>query len=146
MTLSIKITPSINYAFALELTRSNMHYYYQKHQIEWEDACFTKNWEKSENLGVHQNNDCIGVIRLETDAQTCYLADLQLVPEVQSQGIGSYVLNYVKQLAKVRQKQLMSLVVFLDNPAVSLYRRNGFEIAQRNDILARMECDLSPAL
>lgn len=143
MLETIKITPLITYDFALELTHSNMQFYYKKHKIEWENACYAQNWQKSENLGIYQQQRCVGVIRLEQDAHTCYLADLQLLPEVQGQGIGSYVLGYIRQLAQVRQKQLMSLVVFLDNPAINLYRRHGFEIMQRNDILARMECNLT---
>lgn len=142
MSNPIKITPAIDYEFALNLTRSNMEHYYLKHQITWEDHCFAANWQKSENFGLYQNNQCIGVIRQEEDATTAYLADLQLLPQMQGQGIGSYVLNYLKQLAQIRKKNLMSLIVFLDNPALELYKRNGFEITKSTEILARMECKL----
>ncbi|WP_020559305.1 GNAT family N-acetyltransferase [Thiofilum flexile] len=143
MTITVKITPTVDYDFALALTYSNMHYYYEKHQIGWETPCFLKNWQKSENFGIHHQQQCIGVIRLEEDDRTCYLADLQLLPDLQGQGIGSYVLHYMKQLAQIRKKQLMSLLVFVDNPAMNLYRRHGFEVTEKTEVLARMECPLN---
>lgn len=143
MQESIKLTPVIDYEFALELTRSNMNFYYQKHNIQWEDHCFATNWQKSENFGVYLKNQCIGVLRQEHDLQATYLADLQIKSDLQGQGIGNFILNYVKQLAQIRKKNLVSLVVFLDNPALFLYQRHGFSITQKNEVLARMECPLT---
>ena len=139
----IKITPNIDYTFALNLTRSNMQPYYDRYAITWEDPCFATNWQQSENFGLYQADTCIGVIRLQQDQATSYLADLQLIPSVQGQGIGSYALGYMQQLAKIRQKHLMSLVAFVDNPAIKLYTRYGFKSVSTTEVLTRMECVLS---
>jgi len=135
----IKLIPTQDYTFALELTYHNMAHYYQQHNITWEDQCFAKNWEKSENFEIRLEQQRLGVLRLESDGQICYLADLQIMQRAQGQGIGSYVLHYVQQLAQVRKQKWISLIVFLNNPALRLYERHDFKIVAKSEILARME-------
>ena len=118
----IKITPNIDYAFALALSRSNMAEYYARHGMVWDDPCYARFWAASETV--------------------CHLADLQVIPDVQGQGVGSYALDYMRQLAKIRGKQSMRLLVFIDNPVREFYQRCGFRILEQQGVFYYMECEL----
>lgn len=56
---------------------------------------------------------------------------IAVVPEYRSQGIGTQLLTHL--LASAFSKVPISLSVSVDNPAVRLYKRFGFEIVSRND-------------
>ncbi|MDQ5770316.1 GNAT family N-acetyltransferase [Thiothrix subterranea] len=139
----IKITPHVDYEFALQLARSNMAAYYQQHGIVWEEPYFAKFWQESENFGIYQEGQCVGFARLRNEQEVCHLADLQVSTAFQGKGLGAYALGYVLQLAKIRRKARMRLVVFADNPAQSLYQRFGFQVVERAGSLWKMECALA---
>ena len=139
----IKITPKVDYDFALQLSRSNMVTYYATHGIVWEDAYFARFWEASENFGLYQDGQCIGVVRIRVEEDALHLADLHIVPELQGTGLGGEALRYMMQLAKVRRKPLMRLAVFGDNPARRFYERHGFEVVEQEGVLWKMACVLS---
>ena len=138
----IKITPNIDYAFALALSRSNMADYYARHEMVWDDPCYARFWAASENFGLYQEQRCVGLVRLNTSDKICHLADLQVIPDVQGQGVGSYALDYMRQLAKIRGKQSMRLLVFIDNPVREFYQRCGFRILEQQGVFYYMECEL----
>ncbi len=139
----IKVTPQVDYAFALKLSRSNMAAYYDKHGFVWDDAYFARFWEASENFGLYQDERCIGVVRIRVEEDALHLADLHIVPELQGMGLGGEALRYMMQLAKVRRKPLMRLAVFGDNPARHFYERHGFEVVEQEGVLWKMACVLS---
>ena len=136
----IKITPKVDYAFALQLSRSNMAEYYAKHGIVWDDTYFARFWEASENFGLYQDDQCIGVVRIRLEDDAIHLADLHVVPECQGTGIGGEALQYMMQLAKVRRKPLMRLTVFGDNPARRFYERHGLKVVEEEGALCKMAC------
>ena len=138
----IKITPNIDYAFALALSRSNMAEYYARHGMVWDDPCYARFWAASENFGLYQEQRCVGLVRLNASETICHLADLQVIPDVQGQGVGSYALDYMRQLAKIRGKQSMRLLVFIDNPVREFYQRCGFRILEQQGVFYYMECEL----
>jgi len=135
----IKITPNIDYVFALELSRSNMAAYYARHGLVWDDPCYARLWTDAENFGLYQAQRCVGLVRLKTFEEFCHLSDLQVIPEAQGQGVGSYALDYMCQLAKVRGKQQIRLRVFIDNPVHEFYQRYGFRILEQQGVFYYME-------
>ncbi len=138
----IKITPKVDYAFALQLSRSNMAAYYEQHGFVWEDAYFERFWAASENFGLYQDDRCVGVVRLRVEDDACHLADLQILPECQGAGIGSHALQYMLQLAQVRRKTTMRLRVFEDKAAIRLYERYDFQVIACDGGLCTMERSL----
>jgi len=117
--------------------------YYQQYGIVWEEPYFAKFWQESENFGIYQESQCVGFVRLRNEQSVCHLADLHVSPAFQGKGFGTYALSYALQLAKVRRKALMRLVVFADNPSQSLYQRYGFHLVERAGSLWKMECALA---
>ncbi|QTR51080.1 GNAT family N-acetyltransferase [Candidatus Thiothrix anitrata] len=138
----IKITPNIDYVFALELSRSNMADYYTRHELVWDDPCYERLWAGSENFGLYHEDRCVGLVRLNATDEICHLADLQVIPGMQGQGVGSYALDYMRKLAKIRGKQQMRLLVFIDNPVREFYQRCGFRILEQEGVFYQMECTL----
>jgi ribosomal protein S18 acetylase RimI-like enzyme len=139
----IKITPKVDYDFALQLSRSNMAEYYAKHGFVWDDTYFARFWEAAENFGVYQDDQCVGFVRMRLDEDAMHLSDLQVMPEYQGTGIGAAALQYMMQLAKVRRKPFMRLGVFADNPARRFYERHGFQVVEQEGALCKMVCALS---
>lgn len=73
----------------------------------------------------------VGVITLSDWGEQLHLTWLAIVPQMQRQGLGSNLIQYSQQQATKLGKPL-TLQVLRNNPAVSLYRRFGFEISEQN--------------
>ena len=79
---------------------------------------------------------------LEMDTRYVELKNLAVATALQGQGVGSYALDYMRQLAKIRGKQSMRLLVFIDNPVREFYQRCGFRILEQQGVFYYMECEL----
>src|SRR5690606_37791546 len=70
----------------------------------------------------------VGLLRLCDEDGPLGLRDLQVVPERQGQGIGTWAVRQTQALALERGSVCVQLRVYEENPAARLYRRLGFEI------------------
>ncbi|MEH1829707.1 MAG: GNAT family N-acetyltransferase [Nostoc sp.] len=73
----------------------------------------------------------VGVITLSDWGEQLHLTWLAIVPQMQRQGLGSNLIQYCQQQA-IKLGKPLTLQVLRNNPAVSLYRRFGFEISEQN--------------
>jgi len=121
------VRPS-DYDFAHDLTRNNMAEFVTRHWGGWDSAIFRKNFEQTENYLVYCCSDPAGFVRLAVDGAQLVLDDLQIVPEFQNQGIGTWVLRQIQSIAIQRNLRSVRLRCFHDNPAYNLYRRVGFHV------------------
>ena len=55
-----------------------------------------------------------------------------MAPDARGQGIGAALLDEAERLARKEGKTLMTLEVLTTNPAIHLYERAGFKIAETN--------------
>ena len=78
---------------------------------------------------VHLCNRKQGVLTLADWGDQIHLVWMAIQPEMQRQGVGSALVEYCQRQARDAGKPL-TLQVLRDNPAVSLYRRYGFEAVQ----------------
>ena len=78
---------------------------------------------------THQKQ-CVGLIKLGVLKDRIHIRQFQILPELHGLGIGSYVVDVVKNKAKQHQLPI-TLFVLLDNPAKSLYLRHGFYVEQQ---------------
>jgi GNAT superfamily N-acetyltransferase len=74
---------------------------------------------------VERAGVAIGAVGLKEKADGFFLAELQLLPELQGQGLGTEMLRSVLQRAAAAHKPV-ALRVLLQNRARSLYERHGF--------------------
>ncbi|MDZ8091514.1 MAG: GNAT family N-acetyltransferase [Nostoc sp. DedQUE05] len=66
---------------------------------------------------------------------SCFLNTLSVAPEYHRQGIGSYLINFVKEKASFQGFSSVSLIVLADNKnAIRLYHRQGFQKSKHINI------------
>ena len=74
----------------------------------------------------------VGVLRVEQRNEALFLANLQILPSYQGQGIGTAVITDI--LATARQRRVpVHLQVLKGNPARQLYDRLGFVVTGQTD-------------
>lgn len=73
----------------------------------------------------------VGVLTLADRGDVIHLVWMAVLPVAQRQGLGSALIAYCKLRARDAEKPL-TLQVLRNNPAFSLYERQGFEVYAEN--------------
>jgi GNAT superfamily N-acetyltransferase len=111
---------------AHEISRANMERYYTALGLRWDTDVFEALWRSTENHAIRERDALIGFLRLRAESDTIYISDLQIVPERQRRGAGTFALAYVERLAHERGITRMRLRAFTGSAAIRLYERAGF--------------------
>src|SRR4030042_5002082 len=95
-------------------------------------------WQQKHPSIILYDGKAIGTIYvLETDG-FIEIGQFFILPEYQNKGIGSYLLKNI--LAKAdRLPRISKLACLKNTPAISLYRRHGFEIVREQEMFYFME-------
>ena len=72
----------------------------------------------------------VGYYKIESRKDCLYLADIQVLPEHQGQGIGTRLIEVLKDRAVLEAKAIR-LRVLKENPASQLYQRLGFILIEQ---------------
>ena len=75
----------------------------------------------------------IGLLKIGHFDNRLHISQFQLLPHTQGQGIGSKVLVALKRGALKKEKDI-TLYVLKNNPAQSLYLRQGFKILKQDEL------------
>ncbi|MBW8366938.1 MAG: GNAT family N-acetyltransferase [Arenimonas sp.] len=126
IALSLRIADDSDREFCEQLNRRNMSAYLARRGIEWDSARFEVSWQDFENLIILNSSFAVGHMRLTPEPPTLGLRDLQILPEYQHQGIGSWAVQQAKAMAESRSFRGLKLRVYEENPATALYARLGF--------------------
>ncbi|RQW62767.1 GNAT family N-acetyltransferase [Vibrio viridaestus] len=137
--VEIEVEKSNSIELASELTRSNMRLYYQARNIIWDQRKYEENWSQFENFDVKYQRAWIGIIRFSSDEKALYIRDIQISPKYQNLDIGYSCLSYALEKAKLCSLSRLRLLVFSENPALSLYKTFGFQDLGESDGLIKME-------
>jgi ribosomal protein S18 acetylase RimI-like enzyme len=79
-----------------------------------------------------QNDTPLGFILIARQGWTDRIAVMGMIPKAQQQGLGRMFLTRILEEAKLRGERTLVLEAFEQNlPAVSLYKRVGFEVVER---------------
>jgi len=127
MKLSLLPANQDDAAFCEALTRRNMDCYRTNRGIQWDPERFRRSWAEFENLLILDGVEPVGLLRLCNEDGALGLRDLQVVPERQGQGVGTWAVCRAQALAVKRGCVGVQLRVYEENPASALYRRLGFE-------------------
>lgn len=126
---------------AERLCRHNMQPYYRRYQLVWNSVQFRQQLAGCENYFIMVNDQQAGFMSLDRrylsdTSGILTIRDLQLEPAYQGRGIGGQALNWIQQQAWQGGVQSLRIAAFVDNPALALYQRYGFEpVKQENCIV-----------
>lgn len=126
--------------FARELTRVNMRVYYLRYGLVWQPEAFDAEWSKRESYLVIQADQVVGFVGVTLETDYLYVRDVQLIEAHRRQGVGTWVMTCVAQMAIDRGCTNVRLKVFKSNPAVELYHRLGYLHVGQEAALWWMEC------
>ncbi len=129
--------------FAARLICSNMGDYYRKYSMRWNQQLFDQNWADRANFSICNENTPIGFLSLSKYNQHAYIRELQIMPNWQGKGAGSWALQETERMAQQRNCGYLRLKVFICNPALKLYDRAGFLIQMREGNIFGMEKNIT---
>jgi GNAT superfamily N-acetyltransferase len=144
MTLSLRSARHGDFPFCESLNRHAMGGYLAARVIPWDGSRFLASWAQFENLMILADSRVVGVLRLLPEQDALGLRDLQVVPERQGQGIGSWAVQQAKSIAGSRGFERLRLRVYEENPARALYARLGFTTESVTGGTVHMACELPP--
>ncbi|MBC8083741.1 MAG: GNAT family N-acetyltransferase [Hymenobacter sp.] len=79
-----------------------------------------------------------GLLEVAEAADRLFIQSLLLLPEFQSQGIGTYLLAQLMARAKAANKLLLLDVLRINSRALRLYQRLGFAISNTTELTFQM--------
>ena len=144
MKLSLRPAEASELAVSESLSRLNMASYRASRGVLWDPERFRLSWGEFENLAIVQSGQCCGFIRLLPEGGALAIRDVQVAPEFQGKGIGSWAIAEVKQIAASRGYGTVQLRVYPENPAMALYARLGFGVERVEDAVVHMRCYIPP--
>ena len=95
-------------------------------------------------LVVMQKSEPIGLLKVDCKKKEWELVQIQLLPSVQGQGIGDYLLRSLVQQARAANVSLR-LRVLKANPARRLYERVGFVVVAEKANACEMALGAGPS-
>lgn len=125
--------------FAARLIRSNMASYHRQYDMHWCPHSFGLNWPLRSNFRICARGTTIGILSMSLYNEHAYIRELQIVPAQRNRGAGSWALQQAEFLARRKGCQRLRLKVFINNPALGLYDRHGFQIKMRENSILGME-------
>jgi GNAT superfamily N-acetyltransferase len=144
MNFSLRPAAQEEFAFCESLSRRNMGDYLAARNVLWDPDRFLASWAAFENLMIVEGSQVVGLLRLTPERDALGLRDLQVLPEHQGRGIGTWAVQQAQSIAACRGFRRLQLRVYEDNPAKALYARLGFEVESVVDGAIHMACDLPP--
>ncbi|WP_425478053.1 GNAT family N-acetyltransferase [Novilysobacter spongiicola] len=103
-----------------------MHGYLAKRGIAWDSTRFHVSWKDFENRMIVAGADVVGLMRLLPEQDALGLRDLQVLPQHQVMGIGTWAVHQAQLAATHRAFKRLQLRVYEENPARAFYARMGF--------------------
>ncbi len=91
---------------------------------------------------VFDQNKNVGFFEFQEKKDAWYLWDMQLSKNVQNKGLGSQILSLVESEVAEKGGKKIILNVYKTNPAIKLYKRNGYEVFADNGDRYAMSKDL----
>ena len=142
MRLSLQPATDSDRRFCESLTRENMGAYLAARSSIWDSNRYSKSWAEFENLLIVESGAAVGLLRLLPVDDALEVRDIQVLPDCQGRGIGSWTIQQAKCLAVARGFFKLRLRVYEGNRAKSLYTRYGFTVELVDDGVVHMLCTL----
>lgn len=102
-----------------------------------QDAHYREHYPTAQYSVIISENTAIGRLYIDRWSREIRIMDIALLPEYRGQGIGTYFLRQLMDESTASQK-LLSIHVERLNPALRLYERLGFQVAEDKGIYLLM--------
>ena len=130
-----------NRRFAYEVLEITMNHYVNE-LPDWDENERRKYheeiWQSKRPKIIMYNNKPIGTIYIAENRNHTEIAQFYILPEYQNKGIGSHILEGILDNSD-KAGSTVELEVLKVNPAVSLYKRYGFQVVSSNEYIYQME-------
>ncbi|MGH1441806.1 MAG: GNAT family N-acetyltransferase [Cellvibrionaceae bacterium] len=124
---------------SINISKRMMFQYYQKYQLEWSSEKYLKVLLQAEHYHIHIGGELIGFFAYECSANEIFILDMQVLPQFQSQGVGSKVMVYLNDFCIQNNVPFIGLAVFKSNKkALNFYKNQKFHINEKSDIVYKM--------
>ena len=131
MKIALRPISEADFKFIYEVTKVTMQTYVEQTWGSWVDEEQWTRTYNSINLLTHQiiqlNSQDIGCLAVERSPSHIQLTKFYILPHFQRRGIGSFLIKQLINEARTRQIPLR-LRVLAVNPAINLYKREGFVV------------------
>ena len=144
MKLTLRPADDGDFEFCESLNRRSMGKYLAARGIAWDPVRFRASWAEFENLIIVADSKAVGLLRLLPENDALGLRDLQVLPGLRGQGIGTWAVRQVQSMAARRGYRRVQLRVYQENPARALYARLGFEGGRVLGGTVHMACPVVP--
>jgi ribosomal protein S18 acetylase RimI-like enzyme len=135
MMYTLRQVTVADYAFLFHLHRASMKDYVSQ-TWDWDErvqqTLFQERFEPSLLQIVVVDGRDVGVLSIKQQSDTLVLANLQILPDSQKQGLGTAIIRALIWQAS-QQGISVSLQVLKVNPALKLYERLGFTVTGETD-------------
>ncbi|MFG6203161.1 GNAT family N-acetyltransferase [Pseudomonas retamae] len=142
MSFELRLATTDDLTFARELTCRNMLPYYIEHELPWRDDVFDIAWSERQNWLIVRGEVSVGHISLSRDMSALYIRELQVDEAFQRQGVGSWAIDQVINMARGERRRAIRLTVFENNPARNLYERKDLQVKGKDECFLRMQLDI----
>lgn len=132
---TVRQATEADYAFLFHLYQASMKDYVTQ-TWGWDEAAqqilFRERFEPTHVQIVVVDGRAVGALSVQQQPDTLVLANLQILPEAQKQGLGAAIIKML--LCQARELGVsVSLQVLKVNPARKLYERLGFTVIGETD-------------
>ena len=114
---------------------------FSRHWGGWSPNAFRKDFHAEDTTLIVIAKRDVGFFSLRGTDSGLYLENIQLAPSIQGRGIGTAILEGILQRNPSKPIQLTT---FIDNPAISLYKRLGFEVIECEQATVHMLRPVGP--
>ena len=101
----------------------------------WQHDHFLENFktESGERLVVEQHGEPVGNLELEYRPGSVFVSNIQVVPEAQGQGLGTWLMKRLMTQARQSGDDVSLQAFVVNHRAVEFYERLGFLVTGRTD-------------
>lgn len=127
-----------DYRYCYNLCKSSMIQLFTQHWGGWKPSSFRSGFAPSRTTVIRIANRRAGWYSVRDEPDHSYLSDIYIAPRYRGRGIGSKV---IRGIIDSSRHPIVRLTTFIDNPALSLYKRLGFTIDENEDGVLKMHYD-----
>lgn len=97
----------------------------------------------SSTMLISLNNQFVGRLRVDENADTLHIGGIQIIPEFQNKGIGGHIISTLIDRSNQTHKPVTLLVHKVNQKAIGFYTSRGFRIVSETESQYKMQ--YSPA-